>query len=130
MVYKGKKAGEFGIYESFLHRGVDSWQTINEFTLTGTDCKKRNVIEACIKTDYRLSEEDEDDNTEYYKNENEVGYKTYFKEFKRILDDMDRVVISSKESSGEREIWSNIVDMKDNSVTYDGAMKILDEDAN
>ena len=131
VVYKSKEAGKFGIYESFLHRGVDAWQTTNRYTISGSDCKRIDAVEACITTSYRVSDDDdeEESNTKYYIDDKEIKYDTYIKEFNGILSDIDEVIIASDNTAGDKEIWNRIMDMDEASMSYDGAMKILDEDA-
>ena len=131
VIFKGKEDGRFTIYESFLHGGIDAWQTSNEFSLKNNKITRVNTVEACITTSYRISEDEDedDDNTKYYKNEKAIKYDMYMKDFSRILDDIDQVMITSDSTAGDKEIWSRIVDMDEAAMTYDGAMKILDEDA-
>ena len=129
IVYKSKTDGKFGIYNSIMLRGVE-WDTTNLYTLEGTDCKRDAVLEAGIKTSYRVSDDEENvDNNEYTLNDKNIKYKEYNKQWMSILEDIDKVIITSENTAGDREIWNRTMDIEEEAMTYDGAMKILDEDA-
>ncbi|MBQ6401411.1 MAG: zinc-ribbon domain-containing protein [Firmicutes bacterium] len=129
IIYKKKSGNGFGISSSFK-KGSDAWQTTGEYTVNGMDCNMDSLIEACVTATYRVSDDDKDNGkAKYLQNEKKVGYNTYIGEFKRVMDDIDEVMFSKQGAGGDKEIWSRTVDMDDLSMTYDGAMKILDEDA-
>lgn len=129
IIYKKKEGNGFSISASFK-KGSDAWQSTYEYTVDGMTCSRPGVTEARITASYTVSDDDKDNGkARYLQNGKKISYDKYIGEFRRVMDDIADVMFSKPGAGGDKEIWSRTVDMDDLSLTYDGAMKILDEDA-
>ena len=103
-IFNCKEEGKLAIYANIVH-GNDSWDTTNEYVLNlKGGCKRTSVIEGSIDTTY--SEEEQDD-SEYLKNEEDISYDQYIDEFKRMLNEADQVILYNG-SGGDQAVWDKV----------------------
>ena len=108
-VFKLKEPGKFAIYASFLHGGVDAWQTTNIFEVNSMGgCKQSDVFEAKISTSYNQYAENDNDRSEYLQNETPITYDSYMSLFQGMLDGIDQVILYNESAGGDGVVWEKI----------------------
>ena len=121
-IFNSKEDGQFSIYANIVH-GNDSWDTTNEYKLNlKGGCKRVDLIEGSIDTTYH---EDEEDDSEYLRNGEDIDYDTYIAEFKKVLEGAQQVILYNG-TGGDQSVWTKIKPDSVMCMPYDSLMVDLE----